>query len=383
MLSYTAQLNQRIIYSLGDTHGRGYEQLEFINKIRKNNNELDKNSVAFVQLGDLCDSFSFPADDSLDSLCREIDILSHRHAPLKSVLSSDQPLVNWHKHETDREGDIVGLFSAHALLERRRRDEIVALYEACKSYETLALYSDFQQSHPSEFYVILGNHDVDLLLGGAHYGRQQKYLLFGLLGFSPSEVETHMKSGIADLWKRHAYLQWLHERPHLALSADAIYMHGGPTGALSNRLNLGGDTAFAQWLSELDDARQKGLNHPEFEEHRSFLSPDGLENDWLLHPERIVAFLKAANRSYAAVGHSPFLDFNKGIKIALDTTCYNALFETPAQLPPNGMLIKHDTNLKRGGQLWACRHQIGSSLWEGIDINLNRHPLRTRGNIPE
>lgn len=386
MLSYTATVSRRVIYSLGDTHGRGRDQLSFIEKIRDSRPAGE--DYAFVQLGDLCDGFAFSAggcpidaqdgDAFIDALCGEIDAVGRSVPDLADVLAGDLPLVNWRKHADDRDGDVVGAYPAKALIARRRREEIIALCEACKSFETLALYCAYQQAHPDSFYVVLGNHDADLLLGKSRYGRQQKYLLLGLLGFSPQDVIDHMTEGRGNLSKRHPYLSWLGERPHLALSSDTVYMHGGPTADLSDALSKSGKRGFEAWLEHIDGARKRGLSEPDFWEHQSFLSPDGADNDWTNHPERLAQFLDAAGRRFAAVGHSPFLDFAKGEQIDLEQSQYGELFETPAQLPPDNRLIKHDTNLKRGGRLWACRHEVGASDWTGIDSSLDMRALRTR-----
>lgn len=388
MLSYTVSLPHRVIYSLGDTHGRGREQLSFIEDIRSSYAKNAEENAAFVQLGDLCDGFSFVIDGTpvdpdsgtaaIDALCDEIARIGNAVPKLGAILRGSTPLVNWHKHADDREGDVVGAYPAKELIARRDRDEIVALYEACKSYETLDLFSSYQTRHDNSFYVLLGNHDVDLLIGKSRYGRQQKYLLLGLLGFTPDEVVAHMTRGQGMLYKKHPFLTWLYERPHIAMSDDTVYMHGGPTTALADSLAISKNEGFKKWLEEIDDARKMGLDAPPFREHESFLSPDGDVNDWTEHPQRLAQFLDAAKRRFAAVGHSPFLDFVKGALIDLKRSTHGEKFETPAQLPPDRRLIKHDTNLKRGGQLWICRHEVGSDSWLGIDRTLNSSPLRTK-----
>ena len=388
MLSYTVSLHHRVIYSLGDTHGRGREQISFVEDIRALNAKNTDEDIAFIQLGDLCDGFSFVIDGHtidpesgdafIDALCCEIHRIGNAIPKLGNILDGSVLLVNWHKHTADRDGDVVGTYPARDLIARRDLDEIIALYEACKSYETLDLFSSYQAKHPDSFHVILGNHDVDLLLGLSRYGRQQKYLLLGLLGFTPDQVIAHLTRGEGELHKKHPYLAWLYERPHLALSSDTIYMHGGPTTDLSNALLKSKHDGFNAWLAEIDEARNRGLGDPQFREHESFLSPDGANNDWTQFPERLTHFLDAANRRFAAVGHSPFLDFTKGTLIDLKLSTYGELFETPAQLPPDNRLVKHDTNLKRGGQLWICKHEVGSNDWFGIDRSLRQTPLRSK-----
>ena len=132
MLSYTATVSRRVIYSLGDTHGRGRDQLSFIEKIRDSRPAGE--DYAFVQLGDLCDGFAFSAggrpidaqdgDAFIDALCGEIDAVGRSVPDLADVLAGDLPLVNWHKHADDRDGDVVGAYPAKALIARLTFEEL-------------------------------------------------------------------------------------------------------------------------------------------------------------------------------------------------------------------------------------------------------------------
>ncbi len=372
MAKYTLTLPHALIYSIGDTHGCGREVIEFVQKLTVRSELRGEDQPAFVQLGDLCDGFALPSDHSIASLkalsqqrIRDIPELEH------ALKQSGKIFLDW-----DRDEGITGAFSAQELLESTQEDLVVATYQAFKCFETLLLYSRHQQRHPDEFFVIFGNHDADLLRGRCAYGRKQKYILLALLGFTPDQIKLHMTDGSPDVVIQHPWIKWLSERPHIALSADTVYMHGGPTGELSERFAHADRDAFNTWLEEIDIARANGWDDPHFTEHKCFLSPDGADNDWLRHPERILNFLKASSKNYCAVGHSPFLDFEKGPLLDLAHSPHKDLFATPAQLSPEGRLIKHDTNMKRVGQLWACRHQTGSDIWTGIDAELNETKLR-------
>lgn len=375
MGSYTEKLNYRVIYSVGDAHSQGRRIARVLLKIREKAVEA-KEDAGFIQLGDLCDGFSLPDDSSNEALRADIRRRMFDVPAFGCAVSSATRLVNWHKHETDREGDVVGIVSAAQLLEHSDHDEMIALYEASRSFETLDCFMKLQSDTNNHFHVIIGNHDADLLRGRARYGRQQKYLLLGLLGFSPDEVIAHMTQGTPDVLLRHPYLAWLNTRPHMAISRDTIYMHGGPTTTISERMATQGAQGFADWIDELDQARSPQWDHAAFREHESFLSPDNAENDWLTAPERLSAFCDAANKTYLAVGHSPFLDFPKGPLLDLKRSPHAPLFHTPALLPPNGRLVKHDTNLKRTGDLWVCRHDCESSVWSAFDESLRESPLR-------
>lgn len=372
MAKYTVNLSNSIVYSIGDTHGCGREVMDFVTRLELRSCRLGEAHPAYIQLGDLCDGFAFPEDRSVEAL----RIFSEER--LKSMPELRDVLFRESNHFVDwtRNDGVRGLMTGRELFECSRPDVVEAVYQAFRCFETLHLYSRFQQRHPNDFFVIFGNHDGDILRGRCAYGRQQKYILLGLLGLSPDAVINHMQNGKTSRVLRHPCLRWLNQRPHIILSRDTVYMHGGPTGELGASVKT--EEAFSSWLLSLDNARSEGMDHPLFKEHESFLSPDGSSNDWLMHPECIRNFLHAANKKYLAVGHSPFLDYEKGPMLDLEHADENMkkLFRTPAQLPPDKCLIKHDTNMKRVGELWACRHEIGTDIWTGIDADLNEFPLR-------
>ena len=382
MADFTVQLTQSVIYSIGDTHSRGREILDFCQKLETRAAEQGEHA-AFVQLGDLCDGFALPEDSSIDSLKYKIRCLLSS-LDKKNAIHQDVPLIHWKKYEDRRDGEVVGQGTLADILDHGEWNEIVALYEALNSCETLDGYSQKQKSDPDHFYVLSGNHDADLLRGRCRYGRQQKHLLLGLLGFRPDEVREHMLHGTPDVMLRHPWLAWMNTRPHIALSQDTAYMHGGPTRDIGVRLQREGFQGFQKWIEDIDQARTRGWDDPAFEEHASFLSPDGVANDWIRDDgESLRDFCRASQLSYIAVGHSPFLDFPKDVMLDLSHPPYRALFNTPAQLPPDGKLIKHDTDLKRSGELWACRHEVGTSVWTGIcGADMTESPLRMGGNTP-
>ncbi len=375
MSRYTQKIPNSVIYSIGDTHGCGREIIDFITRLEIRSCLRGESHPAFIQVGDLCDGFALPEDQSNEALRAMSQSRIDSIPELKSVLEwESNRFVDWSKDLGVR-----GLLSGKELMACDDHEVVVAVYEAFKCFETLMLYSRFQRRHPNDFFVIFGNHDGDLLRGKCAYGRQQKYILLGLLGLSPKAVIAHMTEGRTRRLLKNPWIKWLNQRPHILMGRDTIYMHGGPTGELSQNLAQSGSEGFAQWIEEIDAARESGMEDSHFTEHESFLSPDGAPNDWLKHPNCILDFLKAADRKYLAVGHSPFLDYEKGPMLDLVNASdeMKKQFATPAQLPPEGRLIKHDTNMKRVGELWACRHEVGTDIWTGIDANLNEFPLRT------
>ncbi len=375
MSKFTVKIPHSVIYSIGDTHGRGREVIEFIQKLEMRSILKGERNPAFIQVGDLCDGFAFPEDDSNESLKAQSWARIESMPELKSVLFyPEHHFVDWERDLGERQR-----LTGEELMACEDRNTVVAVYQAFKCFETLLLYSRYQRAHSENFFVIFGNHDADLLRGQCAYGRQQKYILLGLLGLSPDAVVAHITQGKTRRVLRNHWLNWMNHRPHMILSGDTVYMHGGPTGALSEELAASGGDGFDRWSLEMDKARGRGMNDPAFTEHSSFLSPDGAANDWLKHPACILDFLKAAQCEYLAVGHSPFLDYEKGpmLDLANATPDMRYRFRTPAQLPPEGRLIKHDTDMKRMGGLWACRHEVGTDIWTGIDAELNEIPLRT------
>ena len=376
MSIYAREITQHVVYSIGDTHGRGREVGDFIDRLRERAKAAGEDAV-FVQLGDLCDCFTLPEPHDNASL-REIIRKRIATVPgLREAVSGQRLFVDWRLFDGSlREGEVKSFETAESLISCDVPKVLESFYEATMSFETMATFVAMQQANDDVIFVF-GNHDADLLRGRSDYGRQQKYIFLGLLGFGPDEVVAHMQRGTPDVILHHPWMRWLNERPHLVMSADTIYMHGGPTGALTARLAEQGIGSFEKWVEMLDEARRIGWDHPEFKEHESFLSPDGAPNDWVNHPACILDFLRLAKRQYLAVGHSPFLDFEKGPLIDLaHADNLRPLFHTPAQLPPDGRLIKHDTNLKRGGERWACRHETGTSRWTGINAQFEELPLR-------
>lgn len=388
MRRFVHRIESQNIYSLGDTHGRGREMLDFVGKLTQQAKTSGEETPVFIQLGDLCDCFALPKDTqgnvlSIEDMRLCVKKRLQQVPGLAEALTQEKRFVDWRLYpDSLREGSIHGIVQAHDLIEREEISVISSLYEASMSFETMACFTSYQQKDPDHFIVIFGNHDADLLRGHADYGRQQKYIFWGLLGFTPDEVIEHMIHGTPSVILRHPWMQWLNERPHLAQSSDTLYMHGGPTGELSKNLAKSGKDGFEKWLDELESARSEGWEHPAFKEHYSFLSPDGADNDWVYHPETISSFCEAAGVHYLAVGHSPFLDFPKGPLIDLkNAQQWRPLFHTPARLVPDGRLIKHDTNLKRGGEFWACRHQTGTNVWTSISLDLKETPLPRRDPV--
>ena len=376
MSIYARELGHHVVYSIGDTHGRGGEVARFIDKLRERADASGEHAV-FVQLGDLCDCFTLPEPHDIESLRTHIRQRVARVPGLAEAVSGGRQFVDWRVFDSNtRDGAVHGYADFETLISSDCEKVLESLYEATMSYETMQAFAAMSESRDDVIFVF-GNHDADMLRGHSDYGRQQKYLFWGLLGFAPDEVVAHMQHGTPERMLRHPWVKWLNALPHLVISGDTVYMHGGPTGALVERFDAEGDGCFERWVKDLDEARNVGWEHPEFKEHESFLSPDGAPNDWLHHPACILDFLRFAKRRYLAVGHSPFLDFEKGPMIDLaHVDDIRHLFHTPAQLPPEGRLIKHDTNLKRGGDLWACRHEVGTDVWTGINADFVESPLR-------
>ncbi len=385
MMKYTQRILQNVIYSIGDTHGQGARVLELVSRLEAQSAERGE-KAAFVQLGDLGDAFSYPNDDantSNEALRADVYARMARLPELDAAMRDGRKVVNWQFLVVNGtrlfQGERRGLKTPLEVLESDDHVEVEAVFQATKVFETFKLFCEKQVSSPDRFFVVLGNHDADLLRGSSEYGRPQKHVLLGLLGFSPDEVIAHLETeqGAPEVMLRHPWIAWLNERPHLVMSRDTVYMHGGPTGALARALGTS-HKAFERWLLQIDAARSQGWHHVAFREHWSFLSPDGASNDWIRHPSYITNFLAASRRPYLAVGHSPFLDFEKGPLIDLKNASdeIKHLFRTPARLEPAGKLIKQDTNMKRVGELWACRHVVGTDQWCGIDENLQEHPLR-------
>lgn len=378
--TYTKKIQHKVIYSTGDMHGQGRRVVGFLDALERQSVAKHEHA-AFIQLGDLCDAFSFPEDKSDKALRQEVRARMECMPELDLAMRDGRQLVDWRLDNPKYDyykGSLRGTHDGMYLLDEGERDQRVAIYQAVKCFETLKLLYARQTARPEDFHVVFGNHDADLLRGRSEYGRQQKYLLLGLLGFSPDEVIAHMQKGTPAVMLRSPWLAWLNARPHMILSRDTAYMHGGPTTEIVKKIGCDA-RAFQRWLKQIDHARSQGLEHPVFREHFSFLSPDGAANDWLKHPERILSFCHAARVRYLAVGHSPFLDFEKGRMLDLNNVpeTIRRLFVTPACLPPDKRLIKHDTNLKRQGALWACRHETGTAQWTAWDeATCTAHAMR-------
>ncbi len=372
MSIYTRELTHDVVYSIGDAHGRGREVVEFLSGLGARARAAGEHA-AFVQLGDLCDCFTLPEPHDNGALRALIRRRIETVPGLRAAVDG-RMFVDWRLFDGSlREGEVRGFETAETLIECDVPKVLESFYEATMSFETMHAFVAAQQNDDVIF--VFGNHDADLLRGHSDYGRQQKYIFLGLLGFGPEEVVAHMQRGTPEVILRHPWMKWLNERPHMVMSRDTVYMHGGPTGGLAQQIAaLGG---FERWAEMLDDARTVGWEHSAFKEHESFLSPDGAPNDWVNHPACILDFLHLAQRQYLAVGHSPFLDFEKGPMIDLaHADNLRHLFHTPAQLPPERRLIKHDTNLKRGGEMWACRHEVGTDCWTGVNAQFECTPLR-------
>lgn len=358
---YTVNLHHKHIYSLGDVHGRGQEMLDFLRSLELSPQTLPKDACV-IQLGDLIDCFAFPPRASIVNLRTTITHILQ--SPQLQSLDHHLPMLA-PADSQDQSRTIAQLLDPACNIERDELfNELKHLYSALLSFQTLTLFSQLQSSHPDQFFILIGNHDVDLLRGKCRYAKRQKEFLLSFLGLTNSVVIAHMLEGCPFIIEQSPILKWLQERPHIALSSDTIYMHGGPTTSLSQSLCEHGNGAFDDFLRCADEARTQDWKNPLFLEHHSFLSPDGAHNDWHHNPETITSFCKSAQRSFIALAHSPFLHFPKGQDLDLDDPKLQTFFEKADRIGPGKMLIKHDTNLKRGGRFCACHHSQNTDSWE-------------------
>ncbi|MFA5623589.1 MAG: hypothetical protein WC966_00835 [Bradymonadales bacterium] len=360
MLKYTKYLPHKHVYSIGDIHGRATELLSVMAKFQILPQELSTNAC-FVQLGDLIDCFSFPKNANVVNLRIAVGELLKK--PEFADINIDAPmLAPADSHDFER--SIAELLDPRSTIERDELyNELLHLHSALRSYETLILFKELQEQHPNQFVVVIGNHDIDLLRGRCRYAKRQKEFLLSFLGFSNAIAKTHIQEGCPFILEQSPILAWLNERPHIALSDDTVYMHGGPDAKLAQEIKLRGEDAFIEFLHVIDEARESAWMHPVFLEHDSFMSPDGEKNDWYHHPEILTAFKQASGKEYLAFGHSPFLHFPKGVDLDLNDDELQEYFVKCDRIGPGKILIKHDTNLKRGGRFCVCYHEVGTNIW--------------------
>jgi hypothetical protein len=227
--------------------------------------------------------------------------------------------------------------------------ERVALLGALDTLETLRGFMALERCSAGRVLCLLGNHDLDLLRGNYNYFRRQKSYLLALLGLSPERIALHARVGLsfAELADAAPELAWLVRRPLLAVGAEIVAVHGGPTRALIDRLPALGINSIDQlgaWL----DAAWEVPDHDAFREGASLLSPDQPEDDFIFGAGLRRTFLGLAKAKLLAVGHSAFLHANHFEPILL----------------ADGQVLKLDTGMKRAGPAWLVQRQTG--CWSAL-----------------
>ena len=269
--------------------------------------------------------------------------------------------------------------------EALREEEQRALLGALDALRTLRLLRRLEAEAAADgarVVVLLGNHDLDLLRGRPAWCAREKAWLLALLGLEPAAVREHLARGLPEQVVTGAApeLAWLAARPLLWAGEGGVALHGGPPRGWLDQLAGAGVQDLPGLVSWLEAVRAAGLGHPALDEGRSFLSPDGPQDDLAHDPRLVPRFLALCGASWLAVGHSPFLHAPRGRWQDLRDPRLRAPCERPARLGPGGALLKLDTNLKRGGPAWLVSR--GESGWEALDEAGARHVLPIEGASP-
>ena len=94
MAEYTQTLQHKVIYSTGDTHGQGRRVLTMLDRLREKSRSAGE-QAAFIQLGDLCDAFSFPPQETDDALRKDVLERMARIPELSLAMRDGRQLVDW------------------------------------------------------------------------------------------------------------------------------------------------------------------------------------------------------------------------------------------------------------------------------------------------
>ncbi|MDY0061797.1 MAG: metallophosphoesterase [Myxococcota bacterium] len=348
------------LFLLGDVHGRW----EKVAQLLASRGWLDRAGrfappagSHLIQLGDLVDRGTPPTT---------LPLLDHPQGPatlLRQLAAAGVPDTRLLAPPAAAAGPVtVGALLAGRLdwPAELRREEQRHLLAALDVLTTLRLFLALQAQAAdagARLTCLLGNHEVDLLGGEPRYFVRQKLHLLALLGVpadSPLRCAPSPLRGparLADL-ARWPELAWLAGLPFALGTHGLLLVHGGPTRRLLGSLDLLGITRLAGLLDRLEEERAAGFVGPLLQEGASLLSPDLPEDDAVADPSLAQQLLRLADAHTLAVGHSPFLHFPKGRWQQLGDPEVRARAERPARLGPGGLILKLDTNLKRGGPAW-------------------------------
>ena len=252
---------------------------------------------------------------------------------------------------------------SHARTRRSRLDLLAAL----RSLECLELLLRLQvraREVGSEVLILRGNHEQDLLRGSFRWFAGQKEMLLLLMGADPLDLSSlgeqppqERASLLEGLARCVPLLGRLSALPVIARVGRIAVVHGGPPARLIRRLEV----ERIRDLDGLRDLLQAGLDagpdHPLWDEGKSLLSPDGLEDDPVAFPLLVLRFLEVLEADLLVLGHSPFLGFPRGVWQDTGRPEVRVHLRSMLRLGPAGRILKLDGDLKRqeggGGVVYA------------------------------
>lgn len=204
---------------------------------------------------------------------------------------------------------------------------LIAAYKTYLLANTVMVGQKINNSDPSKgnIFVLLGNHEADLLSGKIYYRSLQKTFLLNMLGISGT-FEHEWKDKVINSAPRFQQgkivefrneperfigsvelLRWINSFPTAVVSRGNLVMHAGPGEELLDAINNGSIKSVEQICTKMFELRSAAIERDGIYQAESIYDLHRNISYLVDNTYRLVPMLNLLNCKFLAVGHSPYL----------------------------------------------------------------------------
>lgn len=215
------------------------------------------------------------------------------------------------------------------ILSKQPRDlqSLIAAYKTYLLTNMVMVGQKINNGDPSKgnVFVLLGNHEADLLSGKIYYRSLQKTFLLNMLGI-PGTFEHEWKDKVTNLAPRFQQgkivefrdaperfigsielLRWINGFPTAIVSRGNLIMHAGPGEKLLDSINDGSIKSVEQICTKMFELRSIAIEKDGIYQAESIYDLHRNISYLVDNTHRLVPMLNLLNCKLLAVGHSPYL----------------------------------------------------------------------------
>jgi len=204
---------------------------------------------------------------------------------------------------------------------------LVAAYKTYLLANMIMVGQKINNGDPSKgnIFVLLGNHEADLLSGKIYYRSLQKTFLLNMLGISGT-FEHEWKDKVVNTTPRFQQgkivefrdaperfigsvelLRWINNFPTAIVSRGNLIMHAGPGEELLDAINNGSIKSVEQICTKMFELRSTAIERDGIYQAESIYDLHRNISYLVDNTYRLVPMLNLLNCKLLAVGHSPYL----------------------------------------------------------------------------